>query len=45
MADISGVSVNKFVWIDVQRAQFHESGGRRTVRVDTNFGGREFVLP
>jgi hypothetical protein len=45
LADISGISVNKFVWIDVQRVQFHETDGKRSVRVDTNFGGKEFKLP
>ncbi len=45
LADISGISVNKFVWIDVQRMQFHENDGKRSVRVDTNFGGKEFKLP
>ena len=45
LAEISGISVNKFVWIDIQRLQFHDAGGKRSVRVDTNFGGREFELP
>jgi hypothetical protein len=45
MADIAGVSVNKFVWIDVQRVQYHSTPGKRSVRVDTNFGGKEFALP
>ena len=42
---ISGVSVNQFIWIDIQRLQFKEIEGRRSVRVDTNFGGKEFQLP
>lgn len=45
LAEISGISVNKFVWIDIQRLQFHENGGKRSVRVDTNFGGKDFDLP
>jgi hypothetical protein len=45
MADIAGVSVNKFVWIDVQRVQYHNTPEKRSVRVDTNFGGKEFALP
>jgi hypothetical protein len=45
LADISGIQVNKFMWIDIQRLQFHENAGKRTVRVDTNFGGKEFDLP
>jgi hypothetical protein len=45
LADITGISVNKFVWIDVQRVQFHDDDGKRSVRVDTNFGGKEFKLP
>lgn len=45
LAEISGIAVNKFVWIDIQRVQFHDSGGKRSVRVDTNFGGKEFDLP
>ena len=45
MADISGIAVNKFVWIDVQRVQYHNTAGKRSVRVDTNFGGKEFALP
>jgi|SRR5579862_621450 hypothetical protein len=45
LADISGIEVNKFIWIVVQRVQFHESGGKRKVRVDTNLGGKEFDLP
>jgi hypothetical protein len=45
MADLTGVSVNKFMWIDIQRVQFHETEGRRSVRVDTSLGGKEFVLP
>jgi hypothetical protein len=45
LADITGISVNKFVWIDVQRVQFHDNDGKRSVRVDTDFGGKEFKLP
>jgi len=45
MADIAGVQVNKFMWITVQRVQYHQTGGKRSVRVDTNFGGKEFALP
>ncbi len=45
LADITGISVNKFVWIDVQRVQFNDNEGKRSVRVDTNFGGKEFKLP
>jgi hypothetical protein len=45
LADISGIEVNKFIWIVVQRVQFHESGGKRRVRVDTNMGGKDFDLP
>jgi len=45
LADITGISLNKFVWIDVKRVQFHETDGKRSVRVDTNFGGKEFKLP
>jgi hypothetical protein len=45
LADIAGVAVHKFMWIDLQKVQFRETAGRRTVRVDTNFGGKEFVLP
>ena len=45
LAEISGISVNKFVWIDIQRLQFHDNAGKRSVRVDTNFGGKEFDLP
>jgi hypothetical protein len=44
MADIAGVSVNKFVWIDVQRVQYHNTPGKRSVLVETNFGGKEFAL-
>lgn len=45
LADITGVAVNKFVWIDIQRLQYHDNEGKRAVRVDTNFGGKEFQLP
>jgi hypothetical protein len=45
LAEITGISVNKFVWIDVQRVQFHDNDGKRSVKVDTNFGGKEFKLP
>jgi hypothetical protein len=45
LADITGIQVNKFVWIDIQRLQFHDNAGKRSVRVDTNFGGKEFDLP
>lgn len=45
LAEIRGVAVNKFVWIDIQRVQFHDTAGKRSVRVDTNFGGKEFELP
>ncbi len=45
LAEITGIAVNKFVWIDIQRLQFHDNAGKRSVRVDTNFGGKEFVLP
>jgi hypothetical protein len=45
LADITGIAVNKFVWIDIQRLQYHDNGGKRSVRVDTNFGGKEFELP
>jgi hypothetical protein len=45
LAEISGISVNQFIWIDIQRVQFKENAGKRTVRVDTNFGGKEFNLP
>jgi hypothetical protein len=44
MADITGIAVNKFVWIDVQRVQYHNTPGKRAVRVDTNFGSKEFAL-
>lgn len=44
LADIKGVAVNKFVWIDIQRLQYHDNGGKRSVRVDTSFGGKEFQL-
>ena len=43
--DITGVAVNKFVWIDIQRLQYHDNAGKRSVRVETNFGGKEFQLP
>lgn len=45
LAAITGIAVNKFIWIDIQRLQFHDNAGKRSVRVDTNFGGKEFVLP
>jgi hypothetical protein len=45
LAEITGIAVNKFVWVDVQRVQYHDTGGKRSVRVDTNFGGKEFGLP
>jgi hypothetical protein len=45
LADITGVAVNKFVWIEIQRLQYHDNEGERSVRVDTNFGGKEFELP
>lgn len=45
LADLTGIQVNKFVWIDIQRVQFHDREGKRSVRVDTNFGGKEFDLP
>ncbi len=45
LAEITGIAVNKFIWIEIQRLQFHDNAGKRSVRVDTNFGGREFVLP
>jgi hypothetical protein len=45
LGDIAGLAVKKFTWIDIQKAAFREVDGRRTVRVDTNFGGKEFVLP
>ncbi len=45
LVGISGVSVNQFIWIDIQRLQFKENEGKRSVRVDTNFGGKEFQLP
>lgn len=44
LAEISGISVNQFIWIDIQRVQFREQAGKRSVRVDTNFGGKEFQL-
>lgn len=45
LVGISGVSVNQFIWIDIQRVHFKDAEGKRTVRVDTNFGGKEFQLP
>jgi hypothetical protein len=45
LADITGIAVNKFVWIDIQRLQYHDNAGSRSVRVDTSFGGKEFQLP
>lgn len=45
LAGMNGVSVNQFIWIDIQRVQFKDSGGKRSVKVDTNFGGKEFQLP
>jgi hypothetical protein len=45
IADITGITVNKFMWISVQRVQYHNTPGRRSVRVDTNFGGKKFPLP
>jgi len=45
LAEITGIAVNKFIWIEIQRLQFHDNAGKRSVRVDTNFGGRVFVLP
>ena len=45
LVGISGVSVNQFIWIDIQRLHFKENEGKRSVRVDTNFGGKEFQLP
>ena len=45
LADITGIAVNKLVWIDIQRLQFHDTAGKRSIRVDTNFGGKEFPLP
>lgn len=45
LTDLKGVAVNKFVWIDIQRLQYHDNDGKRSVRVDTNFGGKEFQLP
>jgi hypothetical protein len=44
LADITGVAVNKFMWLDIQRVQFRDGAGRWTMRVDTNFGGQEFPL-
>jgi hypothetical protein len=45
LVGISGVLVNQFIWIDIQRVQFKENAGKRSVKVDTNFGGKEFQLP
>lgn len=45
LTGINGISVNQFIWIDIQRLQFKDSGGKRSVKVDTNFGGKEFNLP
>ena len=45
LAGIDGVSVNQFIWIDIQRVQFKDNAGKRSVKVDTNFGGKEFQLP
>lgn len=45
LSGINGISVNQFIWIDIQRLQFKDSGGKRSVKVDTNFGGKEFQLP
>ena len=45
LVGISGVSVNQFIWIDIQRLHFKEIEGKRSVRVDTNYGGKEFQLP
>lgn len=45
LVGINGISVNQFIWIDVQRVQFKENDGKRSVRVDTNYGGKEFKLP
>ena len=45
LVGISGVSVNQFIWIDIQRVQFKENAAKRSVKVDTNFGGKEFQLP
>jgi hypothetical protein len=45
LVGISGVSVNQFIWIDIQRVQFKDHAGKRSVRVDTNFGGKEIPLP
>ena len=42
---ISGISVNQFIWIDIQRLHFKEIEGKRSVKVDTNYGGKEFQLP
>ena len=44
LGGINGISVNQFIWIDIQRLQFKDSGGKRSVKVDTNFGGKEFNL-
>ena len=45
LVGISGVSVNQFIWIDIQRLHFKEIEGKRSVKVDTNYGGKEFQLP
>jgi hypothetical protein len=45
LVGINGVSVNQFMWIDIQRVQFKDNSGKRSVKVDTNFGGKEFQLP
>jgi hypothetical protein len=45
LVGISGVSVNQFIWIDIQRLHFKENEGKRSIKVDTNYGGKEFNLP
>lgn len=43
--NIVGVSVHKFFWIEIQSVQLRQSNGRKSVRVATAMGSKDFDLP
>lgn len=44
LSNISGVSVQKFFWIDIQTIQLTQNQGQKMVRVVTSGGTREFPV-
>lgn len=42
--NIKGVSVHKILWIDIHSVQLKQSGGQKTVSVETSAGSRDFPV-